>query len=35
VQLFSVTFIILLFQLSTRKTISPPNKELYLDFIKS
>ncbi|WP_370477425.1 glycosyltransferase [Tamlana flava] len=33
VQLFSVTFIILLFQLSTRRAISPPNKKLYLDFI--
>ncbi len=33
VQLFAVTFIILLFQLSTRKIINPPNKELYLDFI--
>ena len=33
IQLFSVTFIILLFQLSTRKIITPPNKKLYLDFI--
>ena len=33
VQLFSVTFIILLFQLSSRKTIIPPNKELYKEFI--
>ncbi|MBX2828733.1 MAG: glycosyltransferase [Flavobacteriaceae bacterium] len=34
IQLFSVTFIILLFQLSNRKIINPPNKKLYLDFIK-
>lgn len=33
VQLFSVTFIILLFQLSFRKSISPPNTELYKSFI--
>lgn len=33
VQLFSVTFIILLFQLSFRKTINPPNSNLYKEFI--
>lgn len=33
VQLFSVTFIILLFQLSFRKSITPPNSELYKSFI--
>lgn len=33
VQLFSVTFIILLFQLSSRKIIIPPNSELYKQFI--
>ena len=33
VQLFSVTFIILLFQLSSRKIISPPNHKLYKKFI--
>ena len=33
VQLFSVTFIILLFQLSSRKTIVPPNSELFKEFV--
>ncbi len=33
IQLFSVTFIILLFQLSSSKTINPPNENLYKEFI--
>ena len=33
IQLFSVTFIILLLQLSSRKIINPPNSELYKKFI--
>ena len=33
VQLFSVTFIILLFQLSSRKKINPPNEDLYKSFV--
>ena len=34
-QLFSVTLMILLLQLSTRKNISAPNAKIYLDFIES
>ena len=34
-QLFSVTLIVLLLQLSKRKTLSPPDKYLYKEFIES
>lgn len=34
-QLFSVTLIVLLLQLSSRKNISAPNPKIYLDFIES
>ena len=34
-QLFSVTLIVLLLQLSTRKNIVAPNAKIYLDFIES
>lgn len=34
-QLFSVTLIVLLLQLSSRKHINPPNSKIYLDFIES
>ncbi|WP_412476878.1 glycosyltransferase [Flavobacterium sp. TBRC 19031] len=34
-QLFSVTLIVLLLQLSSRKNISAPNSKIYLDFIES
>ncbi|MBC7523021.1 MAG: glycosyltransferase [Flavobacterium sp.] len=34
-QLFSVTLIVLLLQLSSRKNIVPPNSKIYLDFIES
>jgi hypothetical protein len=34
-QLFSVTLIVLLLQLSSRKRISAPNTKIYLDFIES
>jgi hypothetical protein len=34
-QLFSVTLIVLLLQLSTRKNISAPNSKIYLEFIES
>ena len=34
-QLFSVTLIVLLLQLSSRKKISAPNTKIYLDFIES
>ena len=34
-QLFSVTLIVLLLQLSTRKNIIAPNTKIYLDFIES
>lgn len=34
-QLFSVTLIVLLLQLSSRKNISAPNAKIYLDFIES
>lgn len=34
-QLFSVTLIVLLLQLSTRKKISAPNTKIYLDFIET
>ncbi|MDI9256108.1 glycosyltransferase [Flavobacterium sedimenticola] len=34
-QLFSVTLIVLLLQLSTRKNISSPNSKIYLDFIEN
>lgn len=34
-QLFSVTLIVLLLQLSSRKNINPPNAKVYLDFIES
>lgn len=34
-QLFSVTLIVLLLQLSSRKKISAPNTKVYLDFIES
>jgi len=34
-QLFSVTLIVLLLQLSSRKNISAPNPNIYLDFIES
>lgn len=34
-QLFSVTLIVLLLQLSSRKNISAPNAKIYLDFIKN
>ena len=34
-QLFSVTLIVLLLQLSSRKNISAPNSKVYLDFIES
>lgn len=34
-QLFSVTIIVLLLQLSKRKTLTPPDNKLYIDFIES
>jgi hypothetical protein len=34
-QLFSVTLIVLLLQLSTRKNISAPNSKIYLDFLEN
>ena len=34
-QLFSVTLVVLLLQLSSRKNINSPNSEIYLDFIES
>ncbi|MEN9322797.1 MAG: hypothetical protein RL699_577 [Bacteroidota bacterium] len=34
-QLFSVTLMVLLLQLSTRKNINAPNAKIYLDFIES
>lgn len=34
-QLFSVTLIVLLLQLSSRKNISAPNSKIYLDFIEN
>jgi len=34
-QLFSVTLIVLLLQLSSRKNISAPNAKVYLDFIEN
>lgn len=34
-QLFSVTLVVLLLQLSTRKNIVAPNSKIYLDFIES
>ena len=34
-QLFSVTLIVLLLQLSSRKNISAPNSKIYLEFIES
>lgn len=34
-QLFSVTLIVLLLQLSTRKNISSPNSKIYLDFLEN
>ncbi len=34
-QLFSVTLIVLLLQLSSRKNINAPNSKIYLDFIES
>ena len=33
-QLFSVTLIVLLLQLSSRKNINPPNSKIYLDFLE-
>ena len=33
-QLFSVTLIVLLMQLSSRKNINPPNPKVYIDFIE-
>ena len=34
-QLFSVTLVVLLLQLSSRKNINAPNSKIYLDFIES
>ncbi len=34
-QLFSVTLIVLLLQLSSRKNISAPDSKIYLDFIEN
>ncbi len=34
-QLFSVTLIVLLLQLSSRKNINAPNPKIYLDFIEN
>lgn len=34
-QLFSVTLIVLLLQLSKRKSLTPPNSHIYLNFVES